>query len=53
MVFRHIFAGRKAAIGPGAIAVSLGFAFWCSTPPARAQQNAGGDLDVLRLRPNF
>lgn len=36
----------------GIVGLVLGFAFWMSTQTAHAQQKAG-DLDVLRLRPNF
>ena len=40
-------------MGLGMIALVLGFALWCATPVAQAQQNATQDLDVLRIRPNF
>src|SRR6266852_4316599 len=43
----------KPAIGLGMVALFLGFAFWCSTRAAQAQQNASQELDVLRIRPNF
>ena len=41
--------GRGIALA----ALLFGFAFWCGTPAAQAQPNAGPELDVLRLRPNF
>ncbi|HEV2202741.1 MAG TPA: hypothetical protein VGR73_23225 [Bryobacteraceae bacterium] len=53
MALSHILNRRKPAIGHGMIALMFGFAFWSNPPAAQAQQNAGQELDVLRIRPNF
>src|SRR5260370_40707691 len=53
MALSYILKRWKAAIGPGMVALTFGFAFWCSVEAAHAQQNASPELDVLRLRPNF
>src|SRR5437016_6162037 len=44
---------RKPAIGIGMVVLIFGFAFWCGTQGAQAQQNSSEELEVLRLRPNF
>src|SRR3989442_14366232 len=43
----------KPAIGLGMVALMFECGFWRGTQTAHAQQNAGEDLEVLRLRPNF
>jgi cyclase len=53
MSLSYILKRWKPAIGLGMLALTFGFAFWCSTQAAQAQQNASQELDVLRLRPNF
>src|SRR5258708_35388823 len=53
MALSYILRRWKPAIRLGMVALMFGFAFWCSTPAAQAQQNASQELDVLRLRPNF
>src|SRR5260370_42205155 len=53
MALSYILKRWKSAIGLGMAALIFGFAFWCSTQAAHAQQNASEELDVLRLRPNF
>jgi cyclase len=49
----YIFKRWERAIGLAMVALMSGFVFWCSTQAAQAQQNAGQELDVLRVRPNF
>jgi cyclase len=53
MALSYILKRWKPAIGLGIVAQIFGFAFWCGTQAAQAQQNASQELDVLRLRPNF
>lgn len=53
MSLSYIVKRWKPAIGLGMLALMFGFAFWCSSQAAQAQQNGSQELDVLRLRPNF
>src|ERR1700674_5379362 len=53
MALGYILRRCKPAIKLGMIAPMFGFALWCSTQAAQAQQNASQELDVLRVRPNF
>lgn len=48
-ILRH----SKPVIGVGMTALIFGSAFWGSTQAGIAQENAGNELDVIKIRPNF
>ena len=53
MVLKSSFEGCASLLSIGAVVAIFGLAFWGNAVPAVAQQNGSGELDVLKLRPNF
>ncbi len=53
MDFNSILRNRQPAIAAATIALTAVVAFWAGAQPALAQQNSAGELEIIKLRPNF